>query len=260
MNVIYKNTDVNEIISCNSSIEKMIDSYKVIEYDKTNIYIIENIIDSEFCDDIIEIINKLNLNKDNYYPGNNVKCYSKYIDSLLKMDDTFFYEFSTDSFENKKLMDTLTATNHLNGFTHKNITDLNNKINNQMNKISKIMKQINDKIMLDTNAGYCLRKIYGKTRNHSDGISEIYNSNINFINDNKLGDYRMIRNASIIMSLNDNYKGGEFKFTYQNIKVKLKKGSVIIFPPYWTHPHETEELIDETYRYTINTWSCQKIN
>ena len=52
----------------------------------------------------------------------------------------------------------------------------------------------------------------------------------------------------------------DFGVNDQDIKVKLKKGSVIIFPPFWTHPHETEDLLNNTYRYTINTWSCQKIN
>jgi predicted small secreted protein len=126
--------------------------------------------------------------------------------------------------------------------------------------VSDIMKEINNKIVFETNSGYCLRKIYGKTRNHVDNITEVYNSGITFIKNNKMGDYKMIRDASIIFTLNDDYEGGEFKFTYHDIKVKLKKGSVIIFPPFWTHPHETEELINDTYRYTINTWSCQKIN
>ena len=84
-------------------------------------------------------------------------------------------------------------------------------------------------------------------------------SNINFIKDNKKGEYAMVRNASIVFTLNDDYEGGIFHFPYYNVNVRLKKGSVIIFPPYWTHEHEVSELTNNTYRYTISTWSCMKL-
>jgi hypothetical protein len=45
-----------------------------------------------------------------------------------------------------------------------------------------------------------------------------------------------------------------------NISLKMKKGSVIIFPPYWTHLHEVSNLENNTYRYTINTWTLENIN
>jgi hypothetical protein len=240
---------------------KVIENYKVIEYEKTNIYIIENIIDSSLCESIIGLIDTLPLNKDDYRQGNNVKCYVKNIDQLLKLSEDYYYEFSTDINEYKTLMNKdVVSTNKLNSLTKNDLNMYLDKINNAMQKIDEIMKEINDKIVFETNSGYCLRKIYGKTRNHIDSISEVYNSGITFIKKNKMGDYKMVRNASIIFTLNDNYEGGEFKFTYHNLKIKLKKGSVIIFPPFWTHPHETEDLLNNTYRYTINTWSCQKIN
>lgn len=96
-------------------------------------------------------------------------------------------------------------------------------------------------------SGYCLRKIYGPTRLHKDGI------NINSI-DNRYLPIRKIRNMSIIICLNDDYDGGEFYFPSQDYKIKLKKGQIIAFPPYWTHPHMVSEPINNTYRYTINTW------
>jgi len=240
---------------------KHIGDYKVIEYDKTNIYIIENILDVSFCEDMIQLIDRISLRKNLYGPGNNVQCYVKNIDELLKVSEDSYYEFSTQVDEYEKLMNLENvSTNKLNGLTRKDIENELDKMNKAMQHIGEIMKEINDKIVFDTNSGYCLRKIYGKTRNHVDNITEVYNSGITFIKNNKMGDYKMIRDASIIFTLNDDYEGGEFKFTYHDIKVKLKKGSVIIFPPFWTHPHETEELINDTYRYTINTWSCQKIN
>lgn len=240
---------------------KYIENYKVIEYEKTNIYIIENIIDSSFCEDIIELIDRINLNKLDYMEGNNVKCYANHMDKLLKLKDDSYYEFSTQVDEYKTLMNKdIVFINKLNGLTVKHVELQLEKINKAMQNIDTVMKEVNNKIVFEANSGYCLRKIYGKTRNHIDSILEVSNTGITFIKNNKMGDYKMVRNASIIFALNDNYEGGEFKFTYHDVKVKLKKGSVIIFPPFWTHPHETEELLNDTYRYTINTWSCQKIN
>ena len=59
---------------------------------------------------------------------------------------------------------------------------------------------------------------------------------------------------SIIIALNDDYEGGEFYFPKQDFRVKLKKGDILCFPPYYTHPHMVEAPLNRTYRYTINTW------
>ena len=96
-------------------------------------------------------------------------------------------------------------------------------------------------ISLDAHSGLQLRKITGKTRLHPDLIL----------------DFKAIRSMSIIIALNDDYEGGELCFPEQNFKVKLKKGQAIAFPPYWTHPHHTTELLNNTVRYTINTWFLQ---
>ena len=88
-----------------------------------------------------------------------------------------------------------------------------------------------------------LRKIHGPTRIHIDALTPP-----NFINRPT-----NIRLYSVIVALNSDYEGGEFEFPEQNIKVKLKAGEALIFPPYWTYPHCTNAL-NGTFRYTINTW------
>jgi|TARA_R110000823_G_C15708441_1_gene477270 predicted 2-oxoglutarate/Fe(II)-dependent dioxygenase YbiX len=88
------------------------------------------------------------------------------------------------------------------------------------------------------------RKIYGNTRIHVDGVSD------------GLGKTDK-RTLSIILSLNDDYEGGEIVFPIQNREIKLKKGQIILFPPYWTHPHYTNDLKNNTFRYTINSWFLQ---
>jgi hypothetical protein len=84
------------------------------------------------------------------------------------------------------------------------------------------------------------RKIYGATKIHYDGHDE-----------------NILRNLSVILALNDDYEGGELVFPLQEYEIKLKKGQLIAFPPYWTHPHYTNDLKNGTYRYTINTWFGQ---
>ena len=87
------------------------------------------------------------------------------------------------------------------------------------------------------------RKIYGSTRIHVDGVS----STSSDLDTKK-------RVLSAIIALNEDYEGGEIVFPVQNRKIKLKMGQVILFPPYWTHPHYTNNLKNNTFRYTINTW------
>jgi hypothetical protein len=91
-----------------------------------------------------------------------------------------------------------------------------------------------------------MRKIHGPTILHTDGP-------ICDTGDKMISVYGL-RSLSVIIALNGDYDGGEIVFPCQNFKTKLKQGEAIAFPPYWTHPHYTEDLKNNTFRYTINTW------
>ena len=95
-----------------------------------------------------------------------------------------------------------------------------------------------------------LRKINGATRVHIDGAISPTPA---LTPPNYINKPTNIRLYSVIVALNSDYEGGEFYFPRQDITVKLKAGEALIFPPYWTHPHGTNEL-NGTFRYTINTW------
>jgi hypothetical protein len=97
-------------------------------------------------------------------------------------------------------------------------------------------------IVIEGYEDFTLRKIYGPTRYHEDG-----NYGINY----EQGTTRVL---SMILALNSDYDGGELVFPCQNFTIKLKRGQCILFPPYWTHPHYTNDLKNTTFRYTINTW------
>ena len=53
--------------------------------------------------------------------------------------------------------------------------------------------------------------------------------------------------------LNDVEEGGETEFLYQDLKVKPKTGSLIVFPPYYTHAHRGKAP-ESGKKYIINTW------
>jgi hypothetical protein len=244
---------------------KNINGFEVIEYNKAHIYIIKNILDDSFCKKFINLIETIPKKKITYCDGNNVKCYISEMNELLDINDEYYYDLSTDD----NIYDTLLknvnsgnriSTNKLNGITLNEIEIYNDCINEKISMIKNIMVDVNNKLIFDQNTGYILRKIYGSTRLHTDGISQVYDSsNITFIKNNKIGTLKMIRNNTLIFSLNDNYQGGMLNFPYFDISIKMQKGSVIIFPPYWTHEHEVTNLENDTYRYTITTWSCEKI-
>ena len=258
--------DVEDVVPSPAKFaERCIDGYKIIEYEKSNIFVVEDIFDDALCKEFCKLIDTLPSKKMIYCPGNNVKCHISHINELLNTKDDLFYAFSTDSTEYAKMLDNVAnpakniQTNLMNGVTHDTVVEYNEKINKKMKKVAELMKEINKHIKFDHNSGYILRKIYGSTRLHVDGINEIYNSDINFIHNNKFGDYKMIRNATIIIALNEDYDGGLYNFPYYGVSLRLKKGSVLIFPPFWTHEHEATELMNNTIKYTITTWTCMKI-
>jgi hypothetical protein len=128
---------------------------------------------------------------------------------------------------------------------NKYIASLDDYIKNKIGDILKLIVNENPMFpctVLDN--GYTLRQIHGGTVRHIDGILDNTSSN-------------KPRLLSIIINLNDEYEGGEFHFLKQDVKIKLKKGEGICFPPYWTHPHEVSSVSFGEYRYTINTWILQ---
>ena len=46
------------------------------------------------------------------------------------------------------------------------------------------------------------------------------------------------RMVAVLMYLKDVEQGGETQFPFQSIQVKPRAGMMLLFPPYWTHPHQ----------------------
>lgn len=47
--------------------------------------------------------------------------------------------------------------------------------------------------------------------------------------------------------------GGATEFMYQDIAVQPKQGSLILFPPFWTHEHRNSQL-QKGVKYVATTW------
>ncbi|MEB3293383.1 MAG: 2OG-Fe(II) oxygenase [Synechococcales bacterium] len=61
------------------------------------------------------------------------------------------------------------------------------------------------------------------------------------------------RDVSIVGYLNDDFEGGETLFDRQNIKVKPQQGSAIVFPAYYTHPHQSLP-VTRGRKYAWTSW------
>ena len=179
----------------------------------TCIYVLDDVISDELCETLKIVIDNTKGWISDYDEGSHVKC--KFL--------------SIDLCENKKLAKVIDTEIHA--------------------VVSNIIKQmyiLNERLTpINGDSGYQLRKIHGATRIHVDSIFCTLHDKIIPKSD--------LRKLSLIIALNSDYEGGEFYFPRQDIKLKLKGGQAILFPPYWTHPHYTGEL-NGTFRYAINTW------
>lgn len=61
------------------------------------------------------------------------------------------------------------------------------------------------------------------------------------------------RDVSIVGYLNDDFEGGETFFDRQNLKIKPQQGSVVVFPSYYTHPHQSLP-VSKGQKYAFTTW------
>ncbi|MCS6782671.1 MAG: 2OG-Fe(II) oxygenase [Gloeomargarita sp. SKYBB_i_bin120] len=61
------------------------------------------------------------------------------------------------------------------------------------------------------------------------------------------------RDIGVVGYLNDDFTGGETYFDRQNITVKPQQGAVVVFPAYYTHPHQALP-VRTGVKYVLTTW------
>jgi hypothetical protein len=199
-----------------------VNGISVSEYRSSNIFILHDILNEEECNKFKLFIDSMDdfKEKRTICQGNNVECYSVHMDNLKKNPGVII---------NIPLL--------------KIVTEYDKKMFDIIHQTLETLKHINPYLKCDADSGYELRKVFGKTKLHIDSIKSSNGGYVGFV-----------RCMSIIIALNDNFTGGEYNFPYHNIRVKIKQGSIIVFPPYWTHPHEVTSIGKNQLRYTISTW------
>ena len=183
-----------------------INGIKIIEFSNTNVFIIENMIDELLCNYIIETINSSELITVPRTNTQNVECYK-----VIKMKSKGLDEI----------------------------------LHNKIEDIIKIIKILKPMIEINKYSRYDLRKVYGQTHLHKDGIY------------NDITNKQDIRSITIVVGLNDDYSGGLYYFPQQNLTFNLKKGSVVFFPPFWTHTHCVSSINKGDFRYIFSTWGLE---
>ena len=66
------------------------------------------------------------------------------------------------------------------------------------------------------------------------------------------GQRKGIPTLSLLGSLNDNYEGGDL-ILFDDFKIELEKGDLIIFPSNFLYPHRVEPVISGV-RYSYISW------
>jgi hypothetical protein len=197
--------------------------------------------ETEMLESNVYLSNKSSLSDNIYVLNKEHFISSELCDELVHYMDTH----SSEHFE--KWSPNFNVNCRFISFNHDN--DLKNKYDNTIfkviNSIIHFMYMTFD-IKSSGDCGYTLRKIFGPTRAHSDGIRVEAKNDV-------ISTHR-IRNVSVIICLNSDYEEGQFYFPKQNKLIKLEKGEIILFPPYWTHPHMVLSPSQNTYRYTLHTW------
>lgn len=206
-------------------IHKLSNNIVVHEYDN-NIYIIKNLITTTFCSKLVNIIKQLTMdNSTEYGNHSNVLTYYVSIFNICKLSKQ-----QITSCEDNETLDILLRI-FLSVYIRL-IPYIINTINKHI--FNKTIPKFND---------ITFRKIHGPTREHIDGVYGGEHER----------EAKQDRLLTCIIAFNDNYTEGDFYFPNNELKLKLNTGDILLFPPYWTHPHYTTKPIGD-YRYTSTFW------
>lgn len=117
---------------------------------------------------------------------------------------------------------------------HKVSNELDSDICSDIFKICQELYYKYD-IKINKDSGYIIKKIFN--REVSD-LSEDKSDKI----------------MKIMIGLNNDYDGGEIYYPTFDHCYKLKRGEIICFPPYWTHPYIIYPPLNRTYFYLLETF------
>ena len=88
---------------------------------------------------------------------------------------------------------------------------------------------------------------------YTEGMHYNWHSDAPYMNRTDPGKSRSDFSTTLFLNDPDEYEGGELTFFDSQLKYKLKKGDIMIFPSSFTYPHQVLPVLSGT-RYSIITW------
>lgn len=153
---------------------------------------------------------------------------------------------NTSYYENKIINSYHYTLNNPNEDSCPEENELDDKIFKIINKYFTFLNSITFS-KINSDEGYTINKIYDSIPIHTN----------DFISSNIIEKKTSIRSLCAIFYLNND--DNILKFPRQNLKINLKKGDLICFPPYWTHPYSLTYPKNNPHCFTINTYSIEEI-
>ena len=89
-----------------------------------------------------------------------------------------------------------------------------------------------------------------RIKKYTDNGKDVFKNHVDIIRSQGPSSKRFL---VFIMYLSDVEEGGETSIPRYNIKCKPKAGRLLMFPPFWTHPHQGEKVIKGT-KYQMMTY------
>ena len=105
--------------------------------------------------------------------------------------------------------------------------------------------RLNLRLTIYGDPGYIFQKIEGDSNITIDCIRD---ANADVVPKDK------IKCLTIIVALNEFDSNTDLYFPKQGVSIKLKKGEIVVFPPYWTHPYKIRTTDPNSVVYTMKTW------
>jgi hypothetical protein len=183
-------------------------------------------------------------------PSNKLEDYIHIFESVLSDDlcDQIVSTFNDDSLlgpsviRDNTINDHRTCTSCQISVPNENIPEdkrlyLDGELLKSINEVTRMYIEIHPWVHVETDTGYTFLK-------YAEG--QHYTQHTDSFKDEQ-------RSISCSFLLNDDFKGGEFCLFDRDLKLKPKKGSVIMFPSSFMYPHEILP-VTENARYSIITW------
>jgi hypothetical protein len=189
----------------------------------TDFILIENVVPTEFCDELVEeISNNHTWGKHSYHPGFKRP-------TATHFPSTEFEFLDAEEHLSLKLMPYV-----------EKVMKLYNVYINKNNSFDGYDSETGVTTCTPIRFNRC--KMHTLVEAHHDHIHELFGKG-----------NKSIPSVSVVGLLNDTFSGGEF-IMFKDTDMKLKKGDVLVFPSNYLYPHRVEK-VTKGVRNSFVTWA-----